>query len=203
MDRFLMTHSLLFSWQYALRENPYEDATSEIDPMADFMHTLRREHTETTEAQQRGIDFENLVTDICYGRGDRSNKWWDAASHIADIVRGGQFQYRAKKQIEVAGKSVVLYGRLDVLKAGTIYDIKYAGKYDRGKFVDSTQHPAYLLLVPEATKFEYLVSDGTNNWTETYRRDETPGILPTIERFYAWLEATGLWAEYVAHWTAL
>ena len=40
---YLMTHSLLYSWQYALRENPYEDATTEDTSMLDFSRTLRRE----------------------------------------------------------------------------------------------------------------------------------------------------------------
>ena len=68
MDRILLTHSLLSSWLYALKGNPYEDATTERDPMSEFMATLRRDPTPTTEAMQRGIDFENLVTDIVVGR---------------------------------------------------------------------------------------------------------------------------------------
>ena len=93
MDRILLTHSLLSSWLYALKGNPYEDATTERDPMSEFMATLRRDPTPTTEAMQRGIDFENLVTDIVVGRGDRSNKWYDAANIVAADVRGGLLQY--------------------------------------------------------------------------------------------------------------
>lgn len=32
MARFLMTHSLLSAWLYAMKGNPYEDATTERDP---------------------------------------------------------------------------------------------------------------------------------------------------------------------------
>ena len=32
MARYLMTHSLLSSWLYAMKENPYEDASTERDP---------------------------------------------------------------------------------------------------------------------------------------------------------------------------
>lgn len=113
MDRILLTHSLLSSWLYALKGNPYEDATTERDPMSEFMATLRRDPTPTTEAMQKGIDFENLVTDIVVGRGDRSNKWYDAANIVAADVRGGLLQYRAKKPIEVQGVPLLLYGRLD------------------------------------------------------------------------------------------
>lgn len=64
MGRYLMTHSLLSSWLYTMKGNPYEDMTTERDPMAEFMLTLRREPTPTTEAMQNGIDFEDLVTSI-------------------------------------------------------------------------------------------------------------------------------------------
>ena len=36
MARYLMTHSLLSSWLYAMKENPYEDASTERDPYAEL-----------------------------------------------------------------------------------------------------------------------------------------------------------------------
>ena len=42
MARFMITHSLLSSWLYSMKENPYEDAESTADPMADFLRVLRR-----------------------------------------------------------------------------------------------------------------------------------------------------------------
>ena len=70
MGRYLMTHSLLASWLYTMKENPYEDMTTERDPMGEFMQTLRRDPTPTTEAMQNGIKFEDMVTDIIDGRAD-------------------------------------------------------------------------------------------------------------------------------------
>jgi hypothetical protein len=90
---------------------------------------------------------------------------------------------QARKAIKVRGMDVVLYGRLDALKAGTIYDIKFSKGYERGKFYSSTQHPTYMLLIPEAQTFSYLVSNGMDVWTECYRRDETPDIRPIIRTF--------------------
>lgn len=202
MAAYLMTHSLLYSWLYAIKENPYEDATTERDPMAEFMQVLRREPTETTEAMQNGIDFEDLVTDIVNGRGDAENKWFDAAQKAAAIVRGGQLQYKARKTITVSGIDFVLYGRLDCLKAGTVYDLKFSKSYDRGKYIDSTQHPTYMEIIPEATQFTYIVSNGTDVWTETYRRDEVSDIKPVIADFVSWLEAVGLMPLYKEKWLA-
>ncbi len=84
--RYMVTHSLLNSWSYALKENPFEDMTSERDPMADFLATLRREPIPVNEAMQNGIDFEDLVTAILKGNADLKHSWYNAASEIASII---------------------------------------------------------------------------------------------------------------------
>lgn len=201
---YLMTHSLLSSWLYAMKSSPYEDLTSERDAYGDFLKTLRREPTETTQAMQNGIDFENMVTDIVNGvEVDSDEKWYDAACKVAKIVSGGQLQYKAKKQIVISGIPILLYGRLDVLKAGEIIDIKFSSGYERGKYFDSTQHPVYLELIPEAYQFTYLITNGSDVWKETYRREETHSMIPTIEYFLSYLKESGLWEEYAKHWEAL
>ena len=200
--RFMVTHSLLNSWSYALKENPFEDMTSERDPMADFMRTLRREPITPNQAMQNGIDFEDLVTAITKGGGDTSHRWYEAARTVATQIQGAQLQHRANRTIRVGDKNIFLYGRIDALKAGIIYDIKYTSNYDAGKFIDYTQHPMYLALLPEAYGFTYLVSNGTNVWPEHYRRDETPDILPTIQHFFTWLDSQGLTQVYLDNWEA-
>lgn len=200
---YLITHSLLSSWLCAMKDNPYEDMTTERDNYAEFLKSLRREPTETTEAMQNGIDFEDLVTAIIDQDYDESHKWVEAASKVANIVRGGKLQYKAKKPVEVSGEKFLLYGRLDALKAGEVMDIKFSKSYDRGKYITSTQHPTYLELIPEAEKFTYVISNGNDVWTETYRREETPSIFPIIEDFVAYLKSSGLWEVYTQHWAAL
>ena len=64
MARYLMTHSLMSSWLYAMKETPFEDMTSERDPLAEFMSTLNKEPTPPNEAMANGIAFEDLVTAI-------------------------------------------------------------------------------------------------------------------------------------------
>lgn len=161
MERYLMTHSLLSSWLYAMKDSPYEDATTERDSYDEFMKTLRREPTETTKAMQNGIDFENLVTKIVNGESSQirstetqdgqqrlldakpltENQWYDAANQIANIIKGAQLQYRARRIIPVGDMSLVLYGKIDALKAGVVYDIKFSSGYEKGKYFSSTQHP--------------------------------------------------------------
>ncbi len=202
MSRYLVTHSLLSAWLYALKGSPYEN--TERDPFAEFLTVLRREPTPTTEAMQNGRDFEDLVTAFVYGgnvpRG--FEMWRDAAQKIADIVRGGVLQCKASKTLEAAGIAFVLYGRLDALKAGAVYDIKFSQNYERGKYFTSTQHPVYLELIPRADKFTYLVSNGSSVWTETYRRDETADIRKTIAEFVEWLKMNELFETYQNFWRA-
>lgn len=222
MERFLVTHSLLSSWLYAISDDPYSDATNEKDPLADFLTVLRREPTETTEAMQNGIDFENLVTAIADGerfcpctildaelnasvRIDQpitEHPWYSGAKQIADIVQNGIFQYVAKRDAVIGGRNVLLYGRLDALKAGHIYDIKFSRRYEVGKFYDSTQHPMYLNLVPEALDFTYLVFNGSSVWQERYSRKDTMPIEPVVEHFFEWLRGQGLDDLYRENWGA-
>ena len=196
MGRYLMTHSLLASWLYTMKENPYEDMTTERDPMGEFMQTLRREPTPTTEAMQNGIKFEDMVTDIINGRADPNDPWYAAAEKVARRCAGGVLQYKAKKIVEVGGMSLLLYGRLDCLKAGEIIDIKFTKSYDTGKFFSSTQHPTYFELIPEARQFTYIASNGRDVWPETYFREDAPSIFPVISDFFDWLRAVDLMQVY-------
>ena len=223
MARYLMTHSLLSSWLYSMASNPYEDMTTKRDPMAEFMSTLNREQTKPSGKMLNGITFENLVTAILRNVAEfdycemnektkeirqfhiqtADHKWYDAAAKVAQTGSGGALQYRANKTIVVGGLTLVLYGRLDCLKAGDIKDIKFSSSYDRGKYFSSTQHPTYFEIVPEAKTFTYLVSNGSEVWTERYYREETPSIIPTISDFLEWLDALELAPLYKKKWLAL
>ena len=64
MARYLITQSLLSSWNYVFDcFEGYEDEARE-----EFMQTLRREKGEQSEAMLKGIAFENL----CYSIADGS-----------------------------------------------------------------------------------------------------------------------------------
>lgn len=201
---FLMTHSLLSAWLYSMQDNPFADATQEDTSKEDFLRVLKREPTPTTEAMQNGIDFEDLVTELVRGEQPNPAKapWMEPAEKVARIIRGGQLQYVATRKVVVDRTEFLLYGRLDALKAGRIYDIKFSKSYERGKYIDSTQHPMYLELLPSTESFTYLVSNGTELWTEQYRRDETRSIYPIIRDFMAYLDGTGLMQIYREHWVA-
>ena len=219
MDRYMITHSFLTSWLYSLRDNPF---SVDEDPWASFLSTLRREPSEPSEAMQNGIAFENLITAIINGQesygwkpADPKNDaagmvpkaveewhWYEAAKIIAEVLKGAALQLKVSKIVPGSQWDWLLYGRMDAVKGGVIYDIKFSKRYERGKFLTSTQHPMYLELLPEADRFVYLISNGTEVWSETYLREDTSPVLPWIEDFTSWLKAHALLDTYKQYWEA-
>lgn len=204
--RMLITQSLLSSWLYTFdcMEGCEEDAN------ADFLRTLRREPmAEPTKAIENGIAFEKCVYALAKDPNDITvyPAWHQAAGRIADIIRGGQIQVKVQRDIVVDGETYLLYGILDALKAGTIYDVKWSEKgfgsaEMAGKYLASPQHPAYLYCVPGAFKFVYLCSDGESLYTETYTRAQTLDIAEIIRNFRQDIRLRGLEALYMEKWRA-
>ena len=213
-----ITHSLLASWQYAISEDAREDAYDS------FLATLRGERTEPTEAMLKGREFEDDVNyyvangilrildspqiDAYLSMGDThipdppntNTPYWKAVHNIGDVCVGGQPQVKIEKEIACCGTTIRLVGVLDYLKAGAAYDIKRTSKYEYGKYQHSTQHPMYFRLVPEATRFVYLIYDGYRVYTEDYWADETSPIDATIIQFIDFLRANDLLDVYMEHW---
>ena len=203
-----ITKTLIESWAYTFSCSE----ESEDGAMNDFLATLKREIREPTEAMVNGTNFENL----CYRMATGENviketleqgvnpisresyesrefpKWYDGAKKIADIIRGGQIQVPVSCDLTIAGQNFWLYGICDVVKAGVIYDIKFRTKSLSsddiyGKYLDCSQHSLYLRALPEASRFEYLVSDGVDLYTEVYTRKDSRPIENHITNFWAWL----------------
>ena len=186
MSRFLITPSLLNNFIYYIND----EWKSPADSRADFLRTLSREKFEPNEAMQKGIDFENdIELATRFERPIETGNYDLIVCDIADIVRGGLWQESVKKEITVGNQEFLLYGRTDVIKRDTIYDIKFTSKYEAGKFVSSSQHRIYLYC-SGLPKFQYLVSDGKEYWIEDYHNhagieDELKGM---ISDFMGYLE---------------
>lgn len=203
--KILITQSLLSSWlyQYKAPEDFEEEARES------FLRTLRKEETEPTEAMLNGIRFENGVYALANNPESLESfpAWLQGTRRIAEIIRGGQIQVKVKREISVDGDEYLLYGVLDALKAGTIYDVKFSNtKFGSaemaGKYLESPQHPAYLYMVPEAYRFIYLCSDGESLYTEEYTRKQTPDIGGIIRDFRRYIRETGLEEALREKWTA-
>jgi hypothetical protein len=184
-------------YQYDCAEGQEEKAEAE------FLKTLRREPTETTEAMQNGIDFENAVNDyLKSGEKTDDERWGDTYLKVAEQVRGGQYQVRAYKEKTIAGVDFLLYAKCDFVKAGKIIDTKFVGKYEVGKYLNSPQHPFYLEVIDNAYAFDYLVSDGKDVFKETYHKGDLGSIVKTIELFVRYLKSYGFWSIYSDKWVS-
>lgn len=191
---YRVTHSLLESWR---RATDAETATG-ID---EFVQTLRRIPKPQTEAMLKGIEFEREITEIVTNggrvvRGVEDNVILSFAKKLA----GSTPQVRAEKKVVVRNKPLLLVGIADFVRAGIIFDTKRVGRYEYGKYVDSTQHPMYFELFPEARRFDYLIYDGKFAYTETYRPSDCAPITDTIGQFLDFLRDTCLLSIYEQYW---
>lgn len=204
MVRYLITQSLISAWNYCF--DCYEGF--EEDAREDLLRTLRREPSEQTEAMRNGLDFERAVYETAAGKQRVPHeKWEPGIQAVASIIRGAQVQAKLSREIEVNGVTFLVYGILDALKAGTIYDVKFLNKSFQnadlyGKYLDSAQHPFYFYLVPEAMEFKYLVSDGSDLYVESYNQNDVRPAGEIIAEFANSIQSMGLWELYQEKWLA-
>ena len=128
--KYLITPSLLGAFACYLSDESENSREK-------FLQTLRRERTPTTEAQQKGLDFEDAINFYSQDRSNLSEEvnklaCSDVIFDIANIVKGGLWQQTCKKDLQVGNNTFLLYGRMDVVKRDTIYDIKYTSNYEVG-----------------------------------------------------------------------
>lgn len=172
---YLMTASLLNSWKYLLE--------SEYGGMEDFMQILHRLPTKKSEAMARGDAFETWAK-------DNLPELQGAIYQPSYSVKRGEF---------------LLYGRLDFVKAGIVYDTKFSSHYEVGKFYDSPQSSMYLELVPEARQMQYIISNSVEGdviWRETYQRNEVRPVMEIVHQFTEWLKENSLDDVYRQAWKA-
>lgn len=191
-EKYLITHTLLSAWEWSFKLE---------DGYGDFLRTLNREKSPPTPAMLDGNQFEAMVS--AYNAGnplDEKHKWHDGIVETADILRGSAEQVKLSREVEIDGINFVLYGILDNLRAGVIYDTKMSKTYHFGKYRDSTQHPMYFELCPEAYIFKYVIFTGRDVFVEEYRKDDTESIFPRIKQFMKWLDTRGLTDTYFDKW---
>lgn len=198
-SRYLITPSLLNSWGY-IWEAPKGVKEAESDLICledkkdiavakakeDFLRVLERLPSEPNKYMQAGIDFEKE----CY----------EGKTCVSPIIEGGAFQIVGKKEITIDNVDYLMYGRLDVLKGGVIYDIKRCVRYAPQKYISSYQHGFYMDLFPEAYKFVYLAFDGNALHQETYYREQCRDTEQAIKAFHSWLVENDLIDLYEEKW---
>ena len=197
----LVTPSLLNSWLYIwLSRDIVKESANDAICLEDkqdlamqkaydeFLGTLQREQTPPNENMLRGIQYE----DDCY----------KGLTDASPIIKGGAFQIVGKKNVIVDNVPFLMYGRLDVLKNGIIYDIQRVTRYTTQKYLHSAQHGFYLDLFQDASQFTYLAFDGNKLHQETYYRGQYKPTEAILSDFIQWLRENNLWDVYASLWAS-
>lgn len=186
-EKYLITPTLYNSYIYYAEGDfeLYGEKAAEIEAKAkqDFLNTLNKVYT-TNEILQRGIDFENSVNDICNGLDVEP---MENAKDVADIVGHGIWQEKLCKTVG----DYVLYGKADVIRADTIYDIKRVSTYDCPKYEQSIQHLLYMEC-SGLEHFKYVISTGKDVYVEYYHKDadNLQKLLGRIDRMVNFIRQT-------------
>lgn len=203
--RYLITPSLYGSYSYYKNTDFsrfYEDIEraeeAERNAYQDWLNTLNKVKTPTTEAQQAGINFENAVEELCnnYEGVNLEDEKLVFGNEVDFILTSMLPENEAKAAYEIAKKVVqgiwqetlqkevdnyLLYGRADVIKKNYIYDIKRVSQYDIGKYQKSIQHLLYMECA-DIDNFEYLIADKSGNiFVEYYAREPQEVLLSKID----------------------
>jgi hypothetical protein len=187
-----ITQTLLSAYQYIFKlDNGYED----------FLKVLRREKQPPTQAMLDGRRFEGLINATLDGTPvPEGHEWKEQVLWCADYLKGSQKQVTIFRDIEIDGIPFTLYGVLDFLRAGMIFDTKFSKIYSVGKYLTSPQTPMYFALVPEAKAFEYVICDGKYVYREKYTPDEVTPIEYTIKCFMRFIRQQNLTDTYFGLW---
>lgn len=170
--------------------------------LEDFIKVLNKEEFEPTESISKGFEYEKYMQE-----------------NFEETLNGA-YQVKVSKEYG----DYLLYGIIDCLKGGIIYDYKYTKNYEVGKFFNNHQTLMYLEMVPEAKKMVYLI---TNKFTkemslsaplnyeycgeyeyvvgeifrEEYTKDMFPETMDSIlHKFQQWLKQYNLFDLYAEKW---
>ena len=186
--------TLLNTWQSYINEMGYEKQGEEIlfVPNEEAMlNNINRVPTAKTEAQQRGIDFEDYVLNRKPCPSGPIERPVFEAQLIIPIKRGFANKLTGAKYA-IGNDIVTIYGLIDFLGAGKIFDIKSIGRYDDvAKYADSHQLWYLANLAPYGFKqMSYVIECHNDLYCETYiydfidwqlLRDEVLGLIEFLK----------------------
>ena len=168
--------------------------------LEDFIKVLNKEEFEPTESILKGFEYEKYMQE-----------------NFGETLEGA-YQVKVSKEYG----DYLLYGIIDCLKGGIIYDYKYTKNYEVGKFFNNHQTLMYLEMVPEAKKMIYLITNKFEKkeypdlnfkdasiveyevgdiFREEYTKDMFPETMDSIlHKFEEWLKAYNLFDLYTENW---
>ena len=170
--------------------------------LEDFIKVLNKEEFDPTESIKKGFEYEKYMQE-----------------NFEETLNGA-YQVKVSKE----HGDYLLYGIVDCLKGGIIYDYKYTKHYEVGKFFNNHQTLMYLEMIPEAKKMVYLITDKFvkemplsaplnyeycgeyeykvgDIYREEYTKDMFPETIDSIlHKFEEWLKQYNLFDLYTEKW---
>ena len=168
--------------------------------LEEFIKVLNKEEFEPSESILKGFEYEKYMQENF------------------EETLGGAYQVKVSKEYG----DYLLYGIIDCLKGGIIYDYKYTKNYEVGKFFNNHQTLMYLEMVPEAKKMIYLITNKFEKkeypdlnvkdvskveyevgdiFREEYTKDMFPETMDSIlHKFEEWLKQYNLFDLYTEKW---
>ena len=168
--------------------------------LEDFIKVLNKEEFEPSQSILKGFEYEKYMQE-----------------NFEETLNGA-YQVKVSKEYG----DYLLYGIIDCLKGGIIYDYKYTKNYEEGKFFNNHQTLMYLEMVPEAKKMVYLITNKFNKteypdlnfkdvskveyevgdiFREEYTKDMFPETMNSIlHKFEQWLKQYNLFDLYTEKW---
>lgn len=168
--------------------------------LEDFIKVLNKEEFQPTESILKGFEYEKYMQENF------------------EETLGGAYQVKISKEYG----DYLLYGIIDCLKGGIIYDYKYTQNYEVGKFFNNHQTLMYLEMIPEAKKMVYLITNKFEKteypdfnfndianieykvgdiFREEYTKDMFPETMDSIlHKFEEWLKQYDLFELYKEKW---
>ena len=172
--------TLLNYWQDFCNQKGYEKQGEEILFIPDeqaMLDKINRKDRVTTEAMQRGIDFEDYVL----GRKPCPSGPIEApVTEVKRILPKRGMDNKLTYGVYGTEKlDIIIYGYMDYLVSGAIFDIKSIGRYDEvNKYANS--HQLWYLRNMEPFGFRkmcFVVENNNNVFVETYDRKEIDWVL--------------------------
>lgn len=157
MERYLITKSIVESYEYFISSD--KDTAQE-----DWLNVLNKKFV-TNKYIEAGNQLEK---DIMSCIAKEEDYYSPAVLEISHMLKKGNWQVPLKKNADVFGYPVLLYGRADCILENCIYDVKYkASMYELPSYNTKLQHLMYMYLSGIHT-FKYLIVHQDNLCIEEY-----------------------------------
>ncbi|WP_044172961.1 hypothetical protein [Flectobacillus major] len=158
---FRVYPTLLNTFSLYLNETKDSQGNLLVD-LGEMLDRINRVPKPTTEAQQRGINFEKAIT-----TGENEEAF---SEYVVEKTRAFlPPKYKTQVYAETRYKECIIYGYVDIVGGSRAIDLKSTRYYEPNKFLNNHQNLYLLGLQNYGIKtLDYIITDFTEVYQETY-----------------------------------